>query len=93
MRRKCPHSDIRFCPLYVAAHGLQTPEGEWLGCDDGKLEDGHCAVDRGMNYAREVAKVKRAEPGLVEALEFKEVAAEEWAEAERRRGKRQRMLH
>lgn len=93
MRRKCPHANIQFCPLYVAAHGLQTPEGELLGCDDGKLEDGHCAVDRGMPYAREVAKVRQAEPGLVEQLQFKEQAAEEWAEAEKRREKRRRMLH
>ncbi len=27
-RRRCPHAEIQFCPLYVAAHGASG-----LGCD------------------------------------------------------------
>lgn len=49
----CPHADIRFCPLYLGAH---DPE---LGasCDDGRLGEGGCAVDRGLSYAAVVAKM------------------------------------
>lgn len=48
----CPHTDIRFCPLYLAAHDCQG-----LGCDDGRLGEGGCAVDRGLNYATAVARL------------------------------------
>lgn len=93
MAKGCPHKNIQFCPLYVASHGLQAPSGEWLGCDDGKLGDGHCAVDRGMKYAREVAKLQAAHPGLVEQLAFKEEAAEEWNAAKAARDRRLGRLH
>ncbi|MCF6368328.1 hypothetical protein LXM96_05590 [Rhizobium sp. TRM95001] len=95
MAPKCPHKDIQFCPLYVAAHGLQDAAGKWHfpGCDDGQLGTDRCAVDRGMSYERQVEKVRAVCPGLVEQLQFKEQAAEEWAEAEARREKRRRMLH
>lgn len=93
MRRKCPHSNVQFCPLYVASHGVRGVDGKWLGCDDGKLGDGLRAVDRGMSYTYETAKVEAADPGLVAQLRFKEEARREWAEAERRRVQRKRMLH
>jgi hypothetical protein len=44
----CPHRETRFCPLYVASH---IPGAG--GCDDGRLDERNCAVDRGMNYAAE----------------------------------------
>src|SRR3546814_11770612 len=95
MVRRCPHKNIQFCPLYIAAHGLQDAGGKWhaLGCDDGELRDGSRAVARGMRYARQVEAVRAVWPDLVEHLQFKERAAAEWAEAEQRRVKRLRMLH
>jgi hypothetical protein len=93
MRRKCPHENIQFCPLCVASHGVRGIDGKWLGCDDGKIHDGSCAVDRGMSYARQTAKVDASDPGLVADLRLKEEANQEWAEAERRRRQRNRMLH
>lgn len=51
-RARCPHADIRFCPLYVAAHGISE-----MGCDDGHLDSGECAVSRKLNYASAVARL------------------------------------
>jgi hypothetical protein len=60
--RDCPHARIEFCPLYVAAH-----ESSGLGCDDGKLgEQDGCAVHRGMNYGKSLAKLWQANRGLVQ---------------------------
>jgi hypothetical protein len=56
---QCPHSDVQFCPLYIAAH-----EAGCFSCDDGKLEDG-CAVTRGLDYGRTLAVLWRAKPDLV----------------------------
>ena len=53
---QCPHANIIFCPLYIAAH-----EGE--GCDDGRLGEGGCAVSRGMDYAAAIARIR---PDIVE---------------------------
>lgn len=55
------HSRIEFCPLYVASH-----EAGGLGCDDGKMEPGGCAVDRGMDYEQAIARLCRERPGLVQ---------------------------
>ena len=58
----CPHSRIEFCPLYIAAH-----EGDGLGCDDGRLgEHDGCAVHRGMDYGRALAKLSFANRELVQ---------------------------
>lgn len=51
--RKCPHDDLRDCPLYVAGHNGSMPS-----CDDGQLIEG-CAVDRGQRkYADLVAMIR-----------------------------------
>ena len=42
---KCPHDNALDCPLYMASH-----TGSLRGCDDGRLDEGGCAVNRGMNY-------------------------------------------
>ena len=63
---KCPHADIRFCPLYHAAH-----ECIGIGCDDGKLGQGGCAVDRGMDYHKELGKLN---PKYVALVKWKEEA-------------------
>lgn len=59
--RKCPHSRIEFCPLYVAAH-----EARGYSCDDGKLGSGGCAVSRGMDYGRAIARLWEANRDLVQ---------------------------
>lgn len=59
---KCPHERIEHCPLYVAAH-----EAGGYGCDDGKLGDHEgCAVDRGVDYGRAVARLCDANRELVQ---------------------------
>ncbi len=63
----CPHKDIQFCPLYVAAH-----DGQGLGCDDGGLGYGECAVSRGLVYARQVELIRVKCPGMVEQLQWRE---------------------
>lgn len=46
-RRGRLHDDIRDCPLYIAAH---DPNSGGNSCDDGRLDEGGCAVDRGLDY-------------------------------------------
>lgn len=58
--RKCPHARIEFCPLYVAAH-----EGGGFGCDDGKLQEGGCAVSRLLDYGKALARLSHANRELV----------------------------
>lgn len=69
MRPGCPHADIRWCPLYHAAH-----EAWGLGCDDGKIGNGGCAAARGMDYAKTVWKIRVLHPGYVEQIEWREQA-------------------
>lgn len=59
--RKCPHSRIEFCPLYIAAH-----EASGYGCDDGRLGEGGCAVSRSMNYGKALAALSHANRELVQ---------------------------
>ena len=80
--RRCPHARIQFCPLYVAAH---VPNGG--GCDDGHIHDGRCAVDRGMDYGCELARIRGKDPRLVAMLAFNEDAA--IATAQRARNRQQ----
>lgn len=67
----CPHKNIQFCPLYVAAH-MQNANG----CDDGRLGEGECGVARGQSYERSVAALVAVEPRLVAELRFSEEAAD-----------------
>lgn len=80
---KCPHKDIQFCPLYVASHGLNGLDGKYIGCDDGKLGDGLCGVDRGVCYSAELARMKAAHPAEVARLAFMADAAEGKAQRDR----------
>ena len=77
----CPHSDIRDCPLYVAAH---TESGRPTCCT-GDLEIG-CAVTRGdADYAELIGRLSVADPRLV--------AMTEWnADARQRREQRERNM-
>jgi hypothetical protein len=53
--RLCPHENVAVCPLYLACH---RPEISDMGCDDGELHLGTCAVNRGLNYAEQEAKIR-----------------------------------
>lgn len=82
----CPHADIRFCPLYHASHMDNVS-----GCDDGRLQEGCCAVARGMDYHVAVAAMEAVEPRLVAQLRFDEDAAARVAQ--QRRNMRLLRLH
>lgn len=79
----CPHANIRFCPLYHAAHMIGGENLIRFGCDDGRLDEGGCAVDRGRSYAETVAELAVASPRLAPILRFQEQA--EQSAAQRRR--------
>lgn len=74
MAKGCPHKDIRFCPLYIAAH-----EGA-LGCDDGELGHGSCAASRELDYNQAIATLLADRPRLVAECRFQEEAAERQAQ-------------
>jgi len=82
----CPHARIEFCPLYIAAH-----EDGGFGCDDGKLGEGGCAVSRGMDYGRALAKLSLANRALV--LECAERENETIKIEQRRRNMKNLGLH
>jgi hypothetical protein len=64
--RACPHDNIAHCPLYVASHAANG-----LGCDDGRLFEGECAVARGMDYDAQLAKLIRADLEIVAECEWR----------------------
>ena len=68
--KKCPHTDIRFCPLYHASH---TAWG--TGCDDGKATgwDG-CGVSRALDYGALLAELVKISPQMVALCAFQENA-------------------
>jgi hypothetical protein len=73
MRMACQHhAECRFCPLYHAAH---DPALSAWGCDDGRVDEGGCAVDRGMDYAEAVGRIAALAPRVVAELRWKEDAA------------------
>lgn len=86
--KRCPHAaDVQFCPLYIASH-----TGKHIGCDDGHLGEGYCAVDRRlMSYKAEVERVRVVCPGLVEMAEWNEAA--ERTRAQRARNLRLNGIH
>lgn len=68
---KCPHANIVHCPLYHACHDARFADS---ACDDGRLEQGGCAVDRGMDYSAAVARIRTVDPRLVAEMEWQEAA-------------------
>lgn len=66
---RCPHRDVRHCPLYHAAHMAGG-----FGCDDGKIDHagGVCAVARGLDYRQRVEMLRVKCPGVVEQCEWNE---------------------
>lgn len=68
---RCPHQNIAYCPLYLAAHEAGGPS-----CDDGGLGDHEgCAVDRGADYGRTLAALWRLKPDLIREAAEAESAA------------------
>lgn len=61
----CPHKNILDCPLYLAAHIANA-----IGCDDGRLHESGCAVDRRLNYDKAVAAFRATHPREVAIVEF-----------------------
>lgn len=80
---RCPHTDIRLCPLYVAAHDADLAH---MSCIDGS-EAGlpTCGVARGRDYDASVAALRIAGAGLVEHVEWQR-------DIERRRKQRAREM-
>lgn len=84
---KCPHADIRFCPLYHASHTAWA-----LGCDDGKSSgwDG-CGVSRALDYGRCLAELAKVSSKMIAECAFAENA--EVAKAQRNRNMKSAGLH
>lgn len=68
---KCPHADIIHCPLAEAAHIAGAG-----GCDDGQLDQGGCAVDRGQSYDEMVGRLTARHPRIVAQCRWNEQLAE-----------------
>ncbi len=68
---QCPHPDVQWCPLYVAMH---VPGGP--SCDDGRLDEGGCAVDRDAAYQELLGRLIAATPRLVAQVEWDQRARE-----------------
>lgn len=85
----CPHADTEFCPLYHATHG-----GDWpwkYGCDDGRLNEGGCAVSRGMDYTESAGQLLARMPREMANLKFRE--QESQLRAQRARNMRVAGIH
>lgn len=84
---KCPHVDIRFCPLYHASHTAWS-----LGCDDGKSTgwDG-CGVSRALDYGTCLAELHRVSPRMIADCALAENA--EVSKAQRNRNMKAAGLH
>jgi len=65
--KNCPHPLVQYCPLYVAAH-----VGRGNSCDDGRLNEGGCAVDRGLDYASTLARLELDQFEMVARCQFAE---------------------
>lgn len=53
------------------------------GCDDGHLDEGPCAVSRGMHYATEVARASIVHAVIIEECRWAEHLAERKAQLSR----------
>lgn len=79
-RTPCPHADIRFCPLYIAAHSA-----EGLGC--ALVDPDHCDSGSKAAYAARIAKLEQTITGrvLIEQCANAEEEAQWRAQRERNR--------
>lgn len=83
---RCPHGNISYCPLYRAAHEAGGPS-----CDDGHLDRGGCAIDRGLDYGRTLAALWKVNPDLIQEAADSESAA--MAREQRARNMRAAGIH
>jgi hypothetical protein len=83
VRRGCPHDNIVHCPLYWAMHEAQAVG---LSCFDQQMDGGGCAIDRGLDYAEAVERLRSRFPRVVAEHEFAE--ATEQAKQQRARNMR-----
>jgi hypothetical protein len=58
--RACPHGESSWCPLSVAMNAVDRPS-----CDDGRLDEGGCALDRGADYHQLLGALIAVDPRLV----------------------------
>lgn len=82
-RQRCPHTEVRYCPLYHASHGHELDPS--LGCTYGDFDRG-CAVERGeITYKRSVARLCKTAAGaqITAQLAWRESAAAAKAQRER----------
>lgn len=68
----CPHRDIRFCPLYVAAHDGELSQ---LGCIAGEWAEG-CRVDQGADYTHAVAVLDGKAPRFTAELRWRQMVVD-----------------
>lgn len=61
---RCPHVDIRHCPLYHGMHAAGP------SCFDGRLDEGGCAVKRGASYEGLLLALRIHNPLLVAECEW-----------------------
>lgn len=88
-RKRCPHAEARFCPLYHAAHhpsaGLHCMDREMNGVNG-------CAVDRGkIDYDQTYLALAVRYPRIVAECEW--IEAKEASRAQRDRNMRLNGIH
>ena len=82
--RRCPHTRIQDCPLYIASH-----YGDGTGCLDDMADP--CLVARGRSYDALLRPVRMKHPELVIALTLRSMQEER--ASQRRRNLRLNGVH
>lgn len=76
--RACPHNPSTWCPLSVAMNAPGRPS-----CDDGKLDQGGCAVDRGGDYHQLLGELMAVDARLVAECQWYAALWERQAQRDR----------
>jgi hypothetical protein len=74
----CPHGSSIWCPLSVAMNAAGLPN-----CDDGRLDQGGCAIDRGADYHQLLGALTTKDPRLVAECRWHEQLEQRAAQRER----------
>ena len=69
-RRRCPHGNVAYCPLYWGMHIAGAPS-----CVSNRLDEGLCAVDLGADYEALAAAFRAQRPRDAAECEFAEATA------------------
>jgi hypothetical protein len=75
---KCPHDPSTWCPLSVAMNAVGRPS-----CDDGRLDEGGCAIDRGADYHEVLGRLLVVDARLVATCRWHEDLAARQAQQQR----------